>query len=63
MVGYTPQVRVDIFLEDGDVDVVLQMLRITDAHYGLWVGGARYLLGYAGGAARVAVTTVNKANE
>ena len=30
VVGYTPQVRVDILLEDGDVDVVLQMLRITD---------------------------------
>ena len=30
VVGYTPQVRVDILLEDGDVNVVLQMLRITD---------------------------------
>ena len=30
VVGYTPQVRVDILLEDGDVEDVLQMLRITD---------------------------------
>ena len=30
VVGYTPQVRVDILLEDGDVDVVLQMLRTAD---------------------------------
>ena len=30
VVGYTPQVRVDILLEDGEVDVVLQRLRITD---------------------------------
>ena len=30
VVGFTPQVRVDILLEDGDVDVVLQMLRMTD---------------------------------
>ena len=30
VVGYTPQVRVDILLDDGDVDGVLQMLRITD---------------------------------
>ncbi len=30
VVGYTPQVRVDILLEDGDVEVVLQMLRTAD---------------------------------
>ena len=30
VVGYTPQVRVDILLEDGDVDVVLQTLRTAD---------------------------------
>ena len=30
VVGYTPQVRVDILLEDGDVDAVLQALRIPD---------------------------------
>ena len=30
VVGYTPQVRVDILLDDGDVDVVLQMLRAAD---------------------------------
>ena len=30
VVGYTPQVRVDILLEDGDADVVLQALRAAD---------------------------------
>ena len=30
VVGYTPQVRVDILLEDGDVDVVLQALRAAE---------------------------------
>ena len=30
VVGYTPQVRVDILLEDGDVDIVLQALRDAD---------------------------------
>ena len=30
VVGYTPQVRVDILLEDGDVDDVLQALRAAD---------------------------------
>ena len=30
VVGYTPQVRVDILLEDGDVDIVLQALRSAD---------------------------------
>ena len=30
VVGYTPQVRVDILLEDSDVEVVLQRLHITD---------------------------------
>ena len=30
VVGYTPQVRVDILLEDDDVDVVLQALRAAD---------------------------------
>lgn len=30
VVGYTPQVRVDILLEDGDVEDVLQALRSAD---------------------------------
>ena len=30
MVGYTPQVRVDILLDDGDADNVLQALRTAD---------------------------------
>ena len=30
VVGYTPQVRVDILLEDADVEVVLQILRTAD---------------------------------
>ena len=30
VVGYTPQVRVDILLEDGDVEFVLQALRTAD---------------------------------
>ncbi len=30
VVGYTPQVRVDILLEDGDVEAVLQKLRTAD---------------------------------
>ena len=30
VVGYTPQVRVDILLEDGDVEHVLQALRDAD---------------------------------
>ena len=30
VVGYTPQVRVDILLEDDDVDVVLQALRAAE---------------------------------
>ena len=30
VVGYTPQVRVDILLEDGDVEVVLQALRAAE---------------------------------
>ena len=30
VVGYTPQVRVDILLEDSDVDDVLQALRAAD---------------------------------
>ena len=30
VVGYTPQVRVDILLEDSDVEVVLQALRTAD---------------------------------
>ena len=29
VVGYTPHVRVDILLEDGDVDLVLDTLRST----------------------------------
>lgn len=34
VVGYTPQVSVDILLEDGDMDIVLQMLRIADCGLG-----------------------------
>lgn len=30
VVGYTPHVRVDILLEDGDVDDILQALRTAD---------------------------------
>ena len=30
VVGYTPQVRVDILLDDGDADNVLQALRTAD---------------------------------
>ena len=30
VVGYTPQVRVDILLEDDDVEVVLQALRAAE---------------------------------
>ena len=30
VVGYTPQVRVDILLEDGDVEDVLQALRAAE---------------------------------
>lgn len=30
VVGYTPQVRVDILLADGDIDDVLQALRTAD---------------------------------
>ena len=30
VVGYTPQVRVDILLEDGDVEGVLQALRAAE---------------------------------
>ena len=30
VVGYTPQVRVDILLEEGDVENVLQALRAAD---------------------------------
>ena len=37
VVGYTPQVRVDILLEDGDVEVVMQILRTADC--GLAGGG------------------------
>lgn len=33
VVGYTPRIRVDILLEDGDVDLVLESLRKTS--YGL----------------------------
>ena len=29
VVGYTPRIRVDILLEDGDVDLVLELLRKT----------------------------------
>ena len=29
VVGYTPRIRVDILLEDGDVDLVLESLRKT----------------------------------
>ena len=34
VVGYTPQVRVGILLEDGDVEVVLQVLRTADCGSG-----------------------------
>ncbi|MFZ2161101.1 MAG: DUF3240 family protein [Sideroxyarcus sp.] len=30
VIGYTPHVRVDILLQDGDVDEVLQALRASD---------------------------------
>lgn len=41
VVGYTPRIRVDILLKDGDVDLVLESLRKTS--YGVKVQGLYWI--------------------